>query len=87
MSVKGTLELCTTFDSPNKLQLGLVHMESKKCPNPTNSIQIWLKTHHFDSILWARGTLLTPCEQALMAKKTSYSFELIARGRILFFFK
>ena len=31
--------------------LGLVHMMSKKCPNPTNLIQIWLKTHYFYSNL------------------------------------
>ena len=44
--------------------LGLVHMESKKCPNPTNLIQIWLKTHYFDSNLRERSTFLTPCVRA-----------------------
>ena len=40
-------------------------MQSKKCPNPTNLIQIWLKTHYFDSKLWVQGTFLTPCVRAL----------------------
>ena len=40
-------------------------MESKKCPNPTNLSQFWLKTHYFDSNLWARGTFLTACVQTL----------------------
>ena len=48
--------------------LGLVHIESKKCPNPTNFSQIWLKTQYFDSSLWVRGTFLTPCVRALNKK-------------------
>ena len=40
-------------------------MESRKCPNPTNLSQIWLKTHYFDSNLWDSGIFFTPCVRAL----------------------
>ena len=46
-------------------------MQSKKCPNAKILIQIWLKTHIFDSNLWGRGTFLTPCVRALKRRTNS----------------
>ena len=49
-------------------------MNSKKCPNPSNLIQIWIKTHYFDSNLWVRGTFLTPCARALRVRTHYQNF-------------
>ena len=46
--------------------LGLVHMESKKCPEPTNLSQnsgLWVK---FDSNLWIRALFLLHVYEALI---------------------